>query len=184
MGKIIKIASDDVYLSGRVKLSAWRPGVISYLMDKGMSLDEAMGMARHLGALDHEIETHNLTTTIGLQFSARLWSKEELVGLQYFAIGTGTTPPTINDSALANEYMRKVLTECYQGDIHVYSTVFLLASECSIHIKEGGLFGGAAALSTPGSGYLVCRFLLDDDNSVNQFDLTLQHTANFGFKVE
>ena len=169
--------NDQVKASGRVRLSAFPPGLLQQMMDKGLSLNRAIHLARYLGREIVSVETENLVTTVGKQFIARRITGEEITGLTYMAVGTGTATPAVTDVALDTETLRKLLTECEQGDANFYSSVYLLASECSFYLKEGGLFGGAAASAAADSGSLLCRFLLDFDNTTLQQDLTIQHTG-------
>ena len=169
--------SDQVKLSGKVTLSAFRPNTIARLMGYGLSLNDAILEARKLGEERRRVEVSNLVTTVGKQFIARRITGEEPTGLTYFACGTGTAAPAVTDIALDTETLRKLLTECEQGDANFYSSVYLLASECSFYIKEGGLFGGSAAGAAADSGSLLCRFLLDFDNTTLMQDLTIQHTG-------
>lgn len=166
----------NVTVTGRVEVKGWKPGLLGSLMASGRSLREAMALAEGLGGLEYVHKTHNLVTTVGKQFMAQRLSGEEAVGFAYLAIGTGSADPNLSDEALGAEVIRKTMTECYQGDTFVYSTLFLLKSECSFHIREGGIFGGAAASAVANSGILVCRFLLDKDNSGGTADLTVQHS--------
>jgi hypothetical protein len=173
---MLKVNS-QISVKGRVRLSGFVPGVIPEMMSRGLTLDQAIKKARAMGLETQSFETPNLVTSIGKQFIARRITGEELTGLTYLAIGTGVTAPALSDIKLVTESIRKALTECEQGDAYFYSTVFLLAAECSIYIKEGGIFGGASATAAADSGYLLARFLLDFDNSSLQQDLTIQHTG-------
>lgn len=164
-------------VKGLVQVQAFTAGLVPSLMAKGMQLREAMAEAEKLGGLQYVHKTHNLVTTAGRHFLARRLSGEETVGITYMAIGTGTAAPAISDTQLESESLRKLLTEGYQGDVFTYSSIFLLASECSFYIKEGGLFGGAAAGAAADSGSLFCRFLIGEENTVNRFDLSIQHTT-------
>ena len=172
--RILSVEQSKISPSGQVKVSAWKPGLIGEMITRGMNLREAMAACSDIGALFYERETHNLVTTVGRQFIARHLSGEDTVGLTYLALGTGTTPPAISDTTLVSESMRKVLTECYQGSNYVYSSAFILSSQCTFYIKEGGLFGGILANAVADSGSMFCRFLLDYDNSAGD-DLTVQH---------
>lgn len=171
------LQTDQWKITGKVKLTAFAPGEISWLLAQGHSLSRAIEIALRHGHMKGAIEIPNLVTTVGKQFIAKRITGQETVGLRYLAIGTGTNAPAITDTKLQTESKRKLLTECAQGDNFFYSSVFLLASECSIHITEGGLFGGAAASATADSGSLLCRFALDYDNSALGYDLTIQHTG-------
>ena len=168
---------DEIVVAGKVTLSAFQPNVIARLLGYGFKLNDAILEARKLGLERRRVETTNLVTTVGHHFIARRITGEEPTGLTYFAFGTGTTAPNVADIALTTAPLRKLLTECEQGDANFYSSVYLLASECSFYIKEAGLFGGAAAGAAAGSGSLLCRFLLDFDNTTLQQDLTIQHTG-------
>lgn len=174
--RTLSVAS-KFFIEGHVKMCAFEPGVIGKLISQGLTLNAAISAAKAGHYLAHEKENHNLDTTIGKEFIAKLIAGDDAVGLQYLAIGTGIAAPTINDTKLGSESLRKLLTECYQGATFFYSSCYVLASECSFHITEGGLFGGTLATATADSGSLLCRFLLDEDNSVNQYDLTFQHTG-------
>ena len=168
---------DEIVLAGKVTLSAFQPNAIARLLGYGFTLNDAIREARMLGLERRRVESTNLVTTVGKQFISRRITGEEMTGLTYMAVGTGTTDPAVSDIALETETLRKLLTECEQGDANFYSTVYLLASECSFYLKEGGLFGGAAAGAAADSGSLLCRFLLDFDNTTLQQDLTIQHTG-------
>lgn len=166
-----------VTVKGRVCLSAFQPGVIGGLLAQGCSLAQAIKKARGMDLETYRLEVPNLVTNVGKQFMARRITGEEGTGLTYLALGTGITAPAVNDTMLASESVRKLLTECEQGDQNFYSSVYMLASQCSFAIKEGGLFGGALATAAANSGAMLARFLLDFDNSVLQQDLTIQHTG-------
>lgn len=168
---------NEIRITGKVKVCAFEPGVMGALLGMGMTLREAMASAKREKVLVFEHETHNLVTTIGKQFIAKRITGAESGGLAYLALGTGSTAPALTDTKLVAETARKALTECYQSGVYFYSSVFLLGSECTFYIKEGGLFGGALATATADSGTLLSRFLLDEDNSVNGYDLTIQHTG-------
>jgi hypothetical protein len=168
---------EKVSFEGLVQVRAFTPGLVPSLMAKGMPLRDAMAEAERLGGLQYVHKTHNLVTTAGRHFMAKRLSGEETAGITYMAIGTGTAAPVISDTQLGSESLRKPLTECYQGDVFMYSSIFLIASECSFFIKEGGLFGGSLATATANSGSLFCRFLIGEENTVNQFDLSIQHTT-------
>lgn len=172
-----KFEVDDVFcnIEGYVTLRAYRGGTLAPLIRKGLSLEEIEKIARP--QLRDLRQVKNLTVTTGKRFIAARIAGTETVGLSYFAFGTGTTTPAISNSQLATETLRKALTECFQSDNYVLSSVFLLASECTFYIKEGGLFGGSYASLTADSGSMLCRFLLDYDNSVTAYDLTVQHTG-------
>ncbi|MHC1739722.1 MAG: hypothetical protein AB9897_01280 [Anaerolineaceae bacterium] len=176
--KLIGVNERIGRVEGRVKICAFEAGLIPYLMVRHeLTLNGAIAMAMGMNAAKYVHKMHNLTTNVGRQFIARRISGQETAGLKYLAIGTGTAAPSALDTQLGSESLRKVLTECYQGDNFIYSSIFLLASECSFYLKEGGLFGGAAAVATANSGTLLCRFAIDEDNTTAQDDLTIQHTG-------
>lgn len=174
---MIETQKSRIVVSGRARLTAFEPGVISGLMAGGKSFWEAYHSAVRRGAARKVVTAHNLDANVGLQFVARRITGEESSGLGYLAIGTGTTAPLSTDTELETETARRALVECKQSDLYFYSTVFFLASECSVHVTEGGVFGGVSASLTANSGLLLARFLLDFDNTVTQYDLTIQHTG-------
>lgn len=176
------IGMDDVICKpeGIVTVCGWEPGAIGGLLAMGLSLRDAMASAKRAGALQCVQKMHNLTVSVGKQYMGKFLAGTESTGLRYLAIGTGTTTPALADTQLVSESYRQLLTECTQERMYVYSSAFLLASACSFYIKEGALFGGAEAGAAANSGYMLCRFLLDHNNTTAKQDLTFQHTGIIG----
>ena len=124
-------------------------------------------------------EADNLEVDTGLNIIVNLLNNNPaFTGLNYFAFGTGATAPTSGDTSLGAETFRDVFTNSDTGTNTFIATLFVLASNCSIHIKEAGLFGnGATAVAN--SGTLFSRALIDYDNSALQNDLVFSWTATF-----
>lgn len=88
--------------------------------------------------------------------------------IKYFAFGTGTAAVTVNDTQLASEQFRKVVTQSSNPSDGVVQTVVALAtSEANFNIKEIGVFAGPNASSTANSGTLISRILVDIDKNSN-----------------
>jgi len=173
----MRIDEKIVTLEGNVEICAWPKGLIEEYLKIEPSLQTAIAMAKKNSLPCHVQKMHNLTTNVGRQFVARRLSGQETVGITYMAFGSGATAPAIGDTTLETEVVRKPVTECYQGDQYVYTSVFLLANECSFHLKEGAIFGGASASGVSNSGIMLCRFAMDEDNTLTSYDLTVQHTG-------
>jgi len=101
------------------------------------------------------------------------------VGVTYCVLGAGDTAPSLSDTQLTDEgggaAMRKVITSRSRtGEIVTFST-FFLASECTLDMKEVGLFGYPAD-GTENSGTLLNHALVSYDNSSGTYDLTIDVT--------
>lgn len=95
------------------------------------------------------------------------------VGVEYLALGTGTTTPTENDTALANETLRKAITQTTLelGNTARFTTYFPPTEANNVNFKELGLFGNGAT-SSSGSGTLFAR-ALTDFTKTNQEAMTI-----------
>lgn len=82
--------------------------------------------------------------------------------IKYFALGTGTTPATVNDTQLVAEVLRKPLTQLSNpAPGQVVSVVAFGAAEANFNIREIGVFGGADATSEANSGTLLARVVVN-----------------------
>ena len=91
--------------------------------------------------------------------------------IRYFAVGTGSTAPSVNDTQLVSEVMRKPITSFVDGsnNAEILVNCYLASSDVvGLNITEIGLFGGNAATSTAGSGVLVARGLYTLTNKNSQ----------------
>jgi hypothetical protein len=171
MSRKIVIDEASGELSGRWVKKRWKAGVIPALMAGGRTLDEAMQEAAEQGGcLDIE-RGNNLVIAKGE--IATVLADE----LDYFAIGTGNSTPLVSNTTLDTEVFRKVwsLTPSVVGNT-VQATVFMLSSECAYAIEEAGVFGFGATVaidSTP----IFSRFLVSEDNSSGDYDLTFEYNV-------
>lgn len=167
---------NEIELVGKITIRAFKRGEIAYWIDKGLSLNEAVTKAVKRGSCVYENTVNNLVVTTGKQLMAELLTGDESGGLLYHEIGTGTTTPALTDTALTTPSARKAVTQAVRSGNDVNVSTFYLASESTIEIAEGGLFGGAAATATPGSGMMFCHYLQTYDNSAGTYDLTFEYT--------
>jgi len=168
--------NNEIRLTGKSTLRAIERGVIRYWMDKGMELPEAINQAVQRGLCVHEETVNNLVVTAGKQLLGDLLIGEETAGIAYHEIGTGVTTPVLTDSALTTSSQRKAVTNKVRSGNQVQASTFYLASECTLDIKEAGIFGGAAATAAAGSGTMLCHYLQSYDNSAGTYDLTFEYT--------
>ncbi len=167
---------NEIKLSGKSTLRAFERGAIRYWMDKSLDLNEAIAEAVKRGLCVHEQTVDNLVVTTGKQLMAELLSGEESTGVAYHEIGTGVTAPALTDVALTTSALRKAVTNKARSGNQVQVSTFYLASECTLAIKEAGVFGGDAATGTAGSGKMLCHYLQSYDNSAGTYDLTFEYT--------
>ena len=119
---------------------------------------------------------HNLVTINGRAYVARLMAGEETdVGVQYLAIGNGTSTPAQTDVQLENEHVRNEPTEIFSnGLIDILAYTFYTGSQANIHIREVGVFVSPAS-EERGTGVMFARSLINFDNSgLAPTDLTLE----------
>ena len=170
----MKTISQIIGAQGRYLVCRWKPGVVGGLLNKGFSLDQARRKAVQSGALIGRDRINNIVVSSGLNLIALRLIGTSLSDLTWHAIGTGATAVFPSDSALVTEAKRLALaTRSISANVATL-TVFYWASESTFHIKELGIFGGAAT-STPGSGTLFSRALYDYDNSAGSVDLTFDY---------
>ncbi len=99
-------------------------------------------------------------------------------GLSYCALGTGATAVVAGDVELDVETSRKQITYRARSVGTLDIRTFFIASECSVNLKEVGLFG-ASATGAANSGIMFSRSLLSAggfDNSAGLYDVTIAWT--------
>jgi len=171
---------DALILSGQSHLRAWDAGVIEEYLRRGMNLRDAQALALRLGLMRGESIVKNLIVTAGKGLVGDLLIDDESVGLTYHEIGTGTTAPAAGDTGLDTPAARKGWTTRDRSSSVLTLSVFYAAAECTYAIEEAGVFGGAAASATLGSGVLFSRYLQSYDNSAGAVDLTFDYTLTIG----
>jgi hypothetical protein len=170
MHKLLKFhETDQKRPKGRVTLMAFEPGVIEGYLDKGHTLDEAIGLADYHGKCRQEIKVDNLVVNNGLGLMTSLLIGESSP-LSYHAIGTGTTTPVSTDTELTTEVSRRPITYKISSGTTVILQTYFLAALSTYNLKEGGIYGGDAS-DTADSGTLFSHYLLEFDNSAGLSDL-------------
>lgn len=106
-----------------------------------------------------------MTTTdayANLVQSAQLSATPVDIAPKYVAIGTGSTAPAATDTAMVSEAYRKAVTSVVAGANPGELTITLYlgpSDSVGTVIAEVGVFAGASATSTAGSGVLMGRAL-------------------------
>ena len=162
-----------IKLTGQSRLRAYRPGALQKWLDCGLTLAQAQDQAK--GDLISDITVKNLIVTLGKGLVADLLIDVVGTGLTYHAIGTSATAPALTDTVLGTEAARKAFTVRGRAGNVVSLSVFYTKAECTFNIKEAGIFGGALASSTPGSGTLFSHYAQAEDNSGGTKDLTFDY---------
>ena len=171
--------AEAIILNGRHHLCAWKPGEIARLLRDGRSLPEAKIIAARRRFLVDELRMNNIVVAIGKNLAAKWAIDSEAVGVTYYAIGTGITPPAAGDTQLGTEVERKLFaTRTTTGGVATFSAYFPKA-DCTYFIKEVGAFGGASASLTANSGILTSHAALNYDNSAGAVDLTFDLDLTF-----
>lgn len=84
----------------------------------------------------------------------------------YFAIGTGTTPASADDTALQNEVFRKTVTEIQRTTSGVLFRCYVSTTEANGHnISEFGLFNADSG------GTMLCRRVFSAIPKTNDMDI-------------
>lgn len=81
--------------------------------------------------------------------------------ITYVALGSSSTPPSVNDHTLGNEVFRKAVTSFTNGITgEVLIVMYMTDGDgVGLNIAEVGFFGGKSASSTPNSGVLLAHGL-------------------------
>lgn len=164
---------ESIKLTGQSRLRAYRPGALQKWLDCGLTLAQAQDQAK--GDMIGETIVKNLIVTVGKGLVADLLVDAISTGLTYHAIGTSATAPAVTDTVLGTEAARKAFTIRGRVGNVVSLSVFYTKAECTFNIKEAGVFGGAAASGTPGSGTLFSHYSQAEDNSAGTKDLTFDY---------
>lgn len=136
--------------------------------------------ARHIVTGEEVVKSgHNLIVLVG-----KTWLLHYVIndggyanGFTYCAMGNDNTAPVTGDSILIAEQSRKAITQkgpVGVGDIEVKLSTFFTAAESTYYIKEAGIFGHDASAAA-GSGILWARWLSDFDNSLGNYDITMDY---------
>ena len=102
------------------------------------------------GKIIKEIKDHNLVTTLGKNLVRDLLGKVSGVdGLNYLAIGTDNTTPTVGDTTLGTEVHRDTFTDIIYTSGNANFRYYLDSSTANGNtLVEAGLFGDDATATT------------------------------------
>lgn len=129
--------------------------------------DAVTGELLRLWSIDNTLTLINQTIRSQMLLGTYAGSIDALK-IKYFAFGTNSTIPTVNDVALGTEVFRKQITTISQINAStVQSVVSLGAQECNFDIREIGVFCGPAATNTPGSGTMISRIATNISKNTN-----------------
>jgi len=166
---------EQIWIHGQSQLSVWRRGLIERFLREGLTLWEAQLAAIAQGGLVYEHVAKNLVVTRGKALTAKFLINEDTAGLTYHALGTGVAAPAIGDIWLGAEQTRKAITLKSRSTAVITLSTFFTGAESTYNIKECGIFGGASATATTGTGFLFSRWLQAFDNSSGSYDLTYDY---------
>lgn len=111
----------------------------------------------------------NVSQTVRLQQLAGTYTAgNDYLAIKYFAIGVGTSAPTVEDRQLENERYRKQVTsfnEIAPGVLQ--TTVSLGATEANWTIREIGVFCGEDATNEANTGLLLSRVAVNIEKNTN-----------------
>ena len=104
------------------------------------------------------IEKHNLVVTLGKTLICDLLAKTSgVTGLNYFAIGTGSTAVALTDTVLDNEVFRDTYTKVTVTSNNINVQYYLASGDANGNsLVEAGLFGDDAT-GVADSGTLFAR---------------------------
>lgn len=91
-------------------------------------------------------------------------SPDNVMLINYTALGTGTTAPAAGDTQLQTESYRKTTASYTNSTNTAYITAFYTAAECNGTYYEAGLFSNGTASAN--SGVLVSRVLLNSPTGI------------------
>lgn len=93
--------------------------------------------------------------------------------ITYLAIGSGTTEPSLDDTKLADETFRKLLTTKIRDGLYFKSSTYLATTEANGVIKELALYGDDATI-TKDSGTIFTRLIVDESKTSGE-SLTIDY---------
>lgn len=93
------------------------------------------------GNLKQKFVKHNLITKSGYDFLASCFGSTNPSPMNYIAVGSGSTAPTLNDTKLQNEITRKMGDSAHEvGNTFSSLGVTLLPNEGTGVLTEAGIF--------------------------------------------
>lgn len=117
-------------------------------------------------------EIGNLVVQDGLDHVASRMVGTAQNPMSHIAIGTGSTPPTRGDHALASELARKAAGASASGSVHTLIATFN-AGEGTGAITEAGLFNAGAG------GVMMSRVVFSVRNKTSDKPLTIVWTITY-----
>lgn len=139
------------------------------LEELGKWYEEGKGgfwLPKCLHLMIQQVTKKNLTTTVGRAYIAKLLCNTA-VGtnkyVNYFAIGTDTTPAAVGDTTLGTETFRKAVTSALDSSNTANIATFIGASEANFNWEEWGHFIDGTASAD--SGTMLSHLI---DSSINK----------------
>ncbi len=121
---------------------------------------------------------NNMFVTAGKGIVAQWMSGQGNAGITYCALGTGTPAPTLADTGLTTELVRKLISvRSFAANVATFQT-FFGTTEGNGTLKEAGLFGDLAS-ATPGSATLFSKIQITRTKTSSD-TLTLTWTITVG----
>lgn len=122
------------------------------------------------GVLKEETEIKNLITNAYLNELIKIpQGQSSDFQIKYVAVGTGTTVPDVDDTQLETETFRfPVTTRDVTGNGELTTTFVVIDTAGVGQWNEIGIFCGSTATSTPNSGVLASRVLINKDKKVTE----------------
>lgn len=108
----------------------------------------------------------NVNLTARAQMLAGTYSGDGL-NIKYIALGDDSTPATPTQTQLGNELFRKQVTQIATVGAETRTLLSVGVTEALFRIREIGVFCGASASSTPGSGTMISRVVVDITHNSN-----------------
>ena len=131
------------------------------------------------GNVVEQIEQDNLVVDAGRNLLRDFLLGNTVSGLNYIAIGTGTSEPLPTDTQLENEIDRRTFSAVTSGNRYIKISAFYTFDEVNTTITEAGLFGNGAT-ADPNTGTLYARTLFATPIvKTPDTTLTIEWTLNF-----
>jgi hypothetical protein len=148
------------------------------------SLQERMKILSDLGVIQKQTVFENLTPTVGFEAIVKALtgniSTVDEVGVNYHALGSGSTPAADADTELETETTRALLSSrSYNNNKAYYTAFYGLAAAIGTHNEMGLFINGSASAD---SGVLWDRTLLTIVKSGSQ-SLTIDYEDTFSNDV-